>query len=350
MNIILCEKNYYESNWCRQILLGLKNELKKRRMEYKLIFEFETFDKATILYVIGSDYRWMSEAVYHANTRGITPIVVFNQLDHIINGRYHSVSSDIGGSISSLIEWLKAENKDHICLYGINPTSTSDISRTESYFRRFTEGGRTFFNNGSLQKCFSDFMESGECFDAVICTNDFAAISLVKNLLAFDSAALPSLTIISCSKSALSDCFAPYIKSVDINFTSFGINAYAISRILAHGENISEIALTVKWDMTFGGKAPIPESPHLLFDDNGFYEDPELAALLKLDRLWEGCDILDKKLLRLLLLEKTYAEIAEECHLAEQSVKYRIKQYLAICELKKRKELLSLLREYHITP
>ncbi len=350
MNIILCEKNYYESNWCRQILHGLKNELKKRRMEYELIFEFEVFDQDVILYVIGSDFRWMSEAVCHANACGITPIVVFNQLDHIINGKYHSVSSDIGGSVTSLIEWLKAENKDHICLYGINPSSISDISRTESYFRRFAEGGRTFFNSGSLQKCFEDFREGGELFDAVICTNDFAAISLVKNLLAYDSTVLESLTVISCSKSALSDCFAPYIKSVDINFTSFGTNAYAISRILAHGENISEIALTVKWDMTFGEKIPVPESPHLLFGDNGFYEDPELAALLKLDRLWEGCDALDKKLLRLLLSEKTYAEIAEECHLAEQSVKYRVKQYLAICELKNRKDLLSLLREYHISP
>ncbi len=151
-------------------------------------------------------------------------------------------------------------------------------------------------------------------------------------------------------KSALSDCFASYIKSVDINFTSFGVNAYAISRILAHGENISEIALTVKWDMTFGGKTPVSESPHLRLDDNGFYEDPELAALLKLDRLWEGCDALDKKILRLLLSEKTYAKIAEECHLAEQSVKYRVKQYVEICALKNRKEFLSLLREYHITP
>ncbi len=349
MNIILCEKNYFESNWCLQILQGLKSELKKRRMEYELLFDFQAFESDTTLYVIGSDYRWISSAVANANSMGITPIVVFNQLDHIINGRYHSVSSDINGTVVSLLEWLKTENKKNICLYGINPSSVSDIGRSESYFRLFSEKGRSFVNSGSFEKCFADFRNSGECFDAVICTNDLAAVSLVRHLLETDPVALQGMTVVSCSKSAISECFGAYIRSVDINFTSFGTNAYAISRIVNHGQNISEIALTVKWDMNFDVEVPLCEGTRISLDDNGFYEDPELAQLLKLDRLLEHCDAIDKRIIGLLLADRTYAEIAEECYMAEQSVKYRVKQYLEICGLKNRRELIALFNDYHIT-
>ncbi len=349
MNIILCEKSYFESNWCRQILSGLKNELKKRRIEYRVTFELDAADEDTTLYIVGSDFRWMSNSVCAANSKGITPIVIFNQLDHMISGRYHSVSSDINGSVSSLVEWLRSRNKCNICLYGINPSSVADISRTQSYLRSSTGSGKTFFNNGSLKKCFEDFRSCGEVFDGVICTNDYAAVSLVKNLLSYDRALLSRADIISCSRSAISECYSEYIRSVDVNFTSLGANAYALSRTLAHGENISEISLTVKWDMSFAKNGGVSEYSRGHIEADGFYDDEELSELLKIDRLLERCDELDRKIINLLLKEKTYLEIADECHLVEQSVKYRVKGYTEICELKGRRELISLLVEYGIT-
>ncbi len=348
MNFILCEKSYFESNWCRSILSGLKSELKKRRIEYKVVFELGDIAPETVLFIIGSDFRWMSNAVFSANSKGITPIVIFNQLDHMISGRYHSVSSDISGSISSLVEWLRSRNKCSICLYGINPSSVADISRAQSYLRSFSGSGATFFNNGSLKKCFEDFISSGEVFDGVICTNDYAAISLVKNLLRRDKALLERMDIISCSRSAISEFYSEYIRSVDVNFQSLGANAYAISRTLAHGENISEISLTVKWDMSFCNDGMLSECSGAHIEADGFYDDGELADLLKIDRLLERCDELDRKIIDLLMKDKTYMEIADECHLVEQSVKYRVKGYTEICSLKGRRELISLLGEYYV--
>lgn len=349
MNVILCEKTYYESNWCKQILHGLKNELKKRRIEYKVIFEFEEIKTDDILFVIGSDYRWISDSVYASNLYGITPIVVFNQLNHMIEGRYHSVSSDINGSICSIVDWLKSRNKKNICLYGVNPSSISDISRSQSYMRTFTDGGRTFFNNGSLKNCFNGFIESNERFEAVICTNDFAAISLVKNLIEYDATLLEDMDIISCSQSSISACYKDYIKSININFTSFGTNAYEVSRIAQRGENISEISLTVKWNMDFNTENIKSSNAVVETKEDSFYDDVELSQMLKIDRLIERCDVLDKEIIKLILDEKTYIDISEECHIAEQSVKYRVKQYVEICGLKNRKELIALLNEYHIT-
>ncbi len=348
MNIILCEKTYFESNWCKQILQGLKGELKKRRIEYKVIFEFENIAANDILFIIGSDMRWISHAVKDANTIGNTPIIIFNQLNHIVDGRYHSVSSDISGSVCALVDWLKSRNKERICLYGVNPASASDISRSQSYMKTVA-GGKTFYNNGSLQKCFADFVESGESFDAVICTNDFAAISLAKNLMEYDKNTLEDMDIISCSQSSISKYFPQYIKSININLTSLGINAYQVARVSQRGENIAEISVTVKWDMEFNTESIIAYDTVFSENKDVFYEDLELVQMLKIDRLIEGSDELDKQIVGLLLKENTYSEIAEKCHISEQSVKYRVKHLTEGCGLKNRKELINLLNEYHIT-
>ncbi len=347
MNVILCEKAYFDSSWCKQILQGLKNELKKRRIEYSVVFELDDINSDNIFFVIGSDYKWMSDYVAKVNYYGITPILIFNQSNHIISGRYHSVSSDIGGSILALVKWLKNREKNNICLYGVNPESISDISRNQSYAKNL-EMGKTFYNNGSLENCFKSFISCNECFDAVICTNDFAAISLVKNLIKHNAEMLQRLDIISCSQSSISAYFGDYIKSININLTSLGTNAYQVARTAQNGENISEISLTVKWNMEFDD-----ENITRLFEDgdiapNAFYEDAELSNLMKLDMLVDSFDNTDKNIIRLLMSGDTYSDIAEACYTTERNVKYRVKQYLKKCNVNSRKEFIDFLNEYHI--
>lgn len=348
MNMILCEKAYFNSSWCKQILQGLKNELKKRRIDYKVIFDFEDINLDDTYFIIGSDYKWMSDSVNKANYYRITPIIIFNQLNHIISGKYHSVSSDIGGSILSLVKWLERNSKNSICLYGVNPESISDISRNQSYASAL-KMGQTFYNKGSLEKCFENFIESKSSFDAVICTNDFAAVSLVKNLIKYNPDMLKKTEIISCSQSSISAYFTEYIKSININLTSLGTNAYQVWRTAQRGENISEISLTVKWSMEFDEEniTKLDETENI--STNIFYDDVELNNLMRLDLLVAGFDETDKNIIRFLIEGYTYTDIAESCYTTERNVKYRVKQYLKICKVNNRKELVEFLNEYHIT-
>lgn len=279
---------------------------------------------------------------------GITPIVVFNQLNHMVEGKYHSVSSNINGSVSSIVDWLKSRNKKSICLYGVNPSSVSDMGRFQSYRKTLAKSEKTFYNNGSLKNCFKVFAESNETFDAAICTNDFAAISLVKNLMKYDASLLDTMDIISCSRSTISAFYSDYIKSIDINFTSFGENAYEIAKMLQKGKNISEISLTVKCNMDFDAHHTKVSNSLIGVSEDSFYDDVELSQMLRLDRLFEHCDTLDEEIIKLLLEKQTYIDIAEKCHIAEQSVKYRVKRYIEICGLKNRSQLISLLQEYLI--
>lgn len=349
MNIILCEKSYFNSSWCKQILQGLERELKKHRVEYRIVFENASAIKEDTLFIIGSGCRWISDAVYAANACDITPIVIFNQLDHIIDGRYHSVSSDINGLVYSIADRLKKRNKKSICLYGVNPTSISDISRSRSFMRVFADNGRIFTNNGSLKKCFENFVESSESFDAVICTNDFAAISFVKNMMDYNSDMLKNTDVLSCSQSSISRFYSEYIESVNINFASFGVNAYQISRLAKKGEKISEISIKVMCDTDFNRCGIPTNNSTIRADIDNFYDDSELAQLLGIDRLIEKSDEVDKIIIEKLLKGSTYSEISQECYLSEQSVKYRVKRYFEICRVCNRRELASLFDKYHIT-
>ena len=84
-----------------------------------------------------------------------------------------------------LVELLRGRGHGRIALYGVNPQSVSDESRMDSYLAALGgEDGRrhVFFNSGSLENCFEQFMARAQQYDAVICANDFAAISLVRRL------------------------------------------------------------------------------------------------------------------------------------------------------------------------
>ena len=57
-------------------------------------------------------------------------------------------------------------------------------------------------------------------------------------------------------------------------------------------------------------------------------------------------DQLDNQIIQMMLANATYGEIAEQCFMTEGNVKYRVKKYMAICQVKTKKELLETLREY----
>lgn len=62
---------------------------------------------------------------------------------------------------------------------------------------------RIFTNNGSLKNCFDEFFKKCASFDAVICSNDFAAVSLIRNLLKIAPDELNRLKILSlCANKA----------------------------------------------------------------------------------------------------------------------------------------------------
>ena len=86
--------------------------------------------------------------------------------------------------------------------------------------------------------------------------------------------------------------------------------------------------------------ASIPESRDI------FYQDTELSGMLRLERMLNECDSLDREIIECLLREESYDSISESCFVTVSTIKYRVKKMIGTAEAADRRDLIRLLREY----
>ena len=340
MNILILEPGYADSLWCKQLVHGLCGELKKRREDYAMRSATEGVTGTDAVFVIGSIFSWLRKTVLACNAAGCVPVVLSN-CKRIEGARYHSVLSDIAGSMTRLTAALKRACGDRIALYGINPESVGDRARAEAFLQ--VHPGDVFENSVSLADCYDRFAPHVKDFDAVVCANGFAAVSLVKRLGTDD---LKRLRIISCAQSLLARYCREHIVSVDMNLGSFGKVALGIADLARKQPLVSELSAAVKWSVEGLELESLPSADATAVETGLFYSDRELQRMLRLENLLGSCDDTDMTILSLLLAGKSTAHMADACFLTEGAVKYRIKNMRRLCGAEDRNRLVALLREY----
>ncbi|MBC5581596.1 substrate-binding domain-containing protein [Anaerofilum sp. BX8] len=361
MVLILVEPSYSRSVWCLNLLDGLTSEFKQKRVPFRQIASLDEADADDrYIYLIGSDNAWVRAALTACNRLGVYPILLCNQAYHTFDADYSTVCSDVINSMRRLVELLRARGHGRIALYGVNPQSVSDESRMNSYLAARAAAGEedgrqdVFFNSGSLENCFEEFMGRADEYDAVICANDFAAISLVRRLGLRDKAQLERLAIAGCADARLAQLYGGHILSVRVNFVEYGRAAVTLLENLRKNPYLSHIIMMIRWDFSLldGAVAPAPpprpreKAPALPDEPDVFYEDRELNEMMLLEKLLGGCEDPDHEIIRLLLRGEPYEKIAETCFLTESAIKYRIKKMVRTCCVQGRKELTALLRRY----
>lgn len=77
-----------------------------------------------------------------------------------------------------------------------------------------------------------------------------------------------------------------------------------------------------------------------------FYEDKEIETVFRLENLISHCLKEDFRILRGIMTEKSYSEIASECYIAENTLKYRLKRMFDLSGCENRRELMDLVGRY----
>lgn len=337
---LLLEPVYAESVWCRQIVQGLSSELKKRREEFTV---GQMPVQGDTVFIIGTQPDWLSRTLLCCNSTGIVPILLCNSQRKLPGGRYHCVCSDIFGSMRQLTAGLKQHYGSALALYGINPDSVGDRSRQAAFALECPDPMCLFVNEGSLADCFSHFRSRQTVFDAVICTNDFAAISLYRRM---KSSGLSIPPIISCAQSLLSGYYDGLITSVDMNYGQFGKTALSIADLARKQSQISELTATVQWSLPDRLQVPLPSTAPTPAAAAAFYQDEELQEMLAVENLLSACDEVDHIILRMLLSDNSYSQIAQACYLTEGAVKYRVRKMRQLCHTEEKEALVALLRNF----
>lgn len=347
---ILLDTKYSKSIWCNNFYRGLTERLREKRIPFCEIIDTCPKEVDTV-FIIASDTKWTESAIKQLNAGGIAPILLCNQGENISGCLYNCVCQDINASIRNLLEKIKSNGKKSIAFYGMNPASIPDNSRAESlmfYKDESIEKITIFKNNGSLSNCFEEFSKTAESYDAIICANDFTAVSLVKNLENTRPELLEKLFIVSCSYSKISDSYRKYIFSLDSDYAQYGKAAVYIYETFQKHGFLSGLIVKIAWN--FNNELPEHTSNDIEISatdsKDNFYDDPELNEMLIVDKLLTLSDDTDKKIINSLIKNHSYEDMATECFLSTNAIKYRIKNLINDSGANDKKHMVALLSKY----
>ena len=350
MVTVLIEPAYSESMWCKALHGSLTERLRQKRISFCEMYDTVPANSEAV-FIIASDYKWIKATLTELNLAGIKPILICNQAEMIFGCNYNCVCSDVTGSMKYLLEVLKAEGKTRVALYGVNTSSISDIGRLDGLFAQregVIDSMRIFTNDGSLQNCYRKFSAEADDFDAVICFNDFVAVSLIRHFEADgEDGKLDRLKILSCSQTKISSCYRDRITSINMNFEQYGKAAVFIYEKLKIHPYISQMTLNISWN-TEPNKSPTSEPITLKSTQNTdrIYSDKELNEMITAERILEIDSATDKTVIANLCGGKSVTDIAAACFLTDSGVKYRIKRILEKCRISDKSELISIVKRY----
>ena len=357
---IMIDPSFSRSIWCISMLDGLVAQLKLKRLAFQMVDNLSQLTPGSrFLFLIGADNTWVHSALEKANEMGVYPILLCNEAYHTFSFDYSTVCSDVIGSMLHAVDSLRQMNRHKIALYGINPQSIADQGRLEAYLTAIEEDqSHIFYNNGSLERCYQEFMDFSHSmdgdFDAIICANSLTAISMIRRLMVDDPQRLEKMLIFGYQEVRLSALYDRYFHTIQLNFDEYGKAAVMILDNLKKNKNISHMIIAIKWDNSIvdnlrGKKQKQKNSDmdrKLLEPADVFYEDDEINEMMLLAKLLYESEELDRQIIQRLLAGDSYEQIAEKSYLTVSTVKYRVKKMVSLCRLENRTQLLDLLRTY----
>ena len=345
---ILTEPAYSESMWCKEIYNGLTSTLTQKRIPYNDITDTIS-ENTECFFVIASDYNWIKAILHKLNLMCVKPILICNQAETIQGCDYSCVCSDVSSATKHMLSELKTSGKIRVALYGVNTTSISDMGRIDGFFAFKDDSfddAQIFVNNGSLKACFEEFYPLRSSFDAVICLNDLAAVSLAKNLKEKSPETLKYLKILSCTHSKISDYYRDIIDSVDMCFEQYGKAAVFIYEKLKQHPYLSGMTVTVGKSSYCETKESKPINLNDITKADNIYSDKEIRDLLLVEHILNISNDTDKMIIAMLTKGVLMADIAQSCFLTEGGVKYRINRILNKCKISNKSELVTLIKNY----
>ncbi len=354
---VIGEPSYMASSWYKHILSGIFNEKRSKRFNTVIIDSIDdiyNFPKGEddVILIIGSGASWLESIIDICEDRFGKNVIVLGNFERPLGGRSYSiVSSDIAKDLRNLYSYLVTYGKHRIALYGINPHSASDDFRRNSYLECGGLHDDIYVNDCELALCFERFEERAGEYDAVLCANDYCAISLVRHL---KERGIPLPYIASCGETRLARIFTPSITNLKTNYSDFGRAGVNVYKMLQKDINISSLNIRLVSNIIPGdttenlepednAKVIIPKTEHI---DDSFYSDVEIAEMLSIENVLNACDRSEFEMLSLLISGMTYSDIAEKCHMSVNGVKYKIKKLFELGGVSSKSEFLKLTKSY----
>ena len=347
---ILLDKKYASKSIISSVLNGISAVTKRKKVEIFCTDNAEKIPNGTkIAIVVGFSQKWQQEAVEVLNARGIHPLILgFTVYDMCLP--YSCVTFDFLRSMHSLTEELLKKKRGKIAFLGYNPDSLSDkmkLAGVQAAARKYGETVTVFENKGDITLCLEQFLRYGKTIDNIVCGNDYIAVLLC--VFYFD--AVKDKNLCSCAKSTLSDYACLPYPSCLIDYYKAGEVLARLYFVLLNLEEIHPLTATLEMKiLTENGKFKSAYRTH--FSKRGeyvnFYGDIRVKEAECLDAMLCSCDDLDFQIINGMMQGYSYEKLAEILPMAVNTIKYRVRMMTERADVKGKKDLLSVLKKFHI--
>ena len=358
-----------KSFWQTQALKAIAAEILRKRytaeyleadsltdLDLNRIFSEE--EKKVLLY-IGYSQKETRRDLIHLAKLGIHTLLI-NYGSQNFASTCSRVRLNYRDGIEKCIAYLTANRHDRIALFGVNPTSSTDMLQDEcfaEYLRNMGEDPAryTYYNYGSINECFARFAQNRDLYNAVICTNNVVALSLLHRLHEIGVRVPEDLYLISCGcTTMLAERSTPTITTIAVDQNEIGMQAVLAYATLM--KNPGNISLTVRVSATLAVRGSTnfdPDPGSMIFpplsptpSPVNFYADPDAQSFFNAELLLLNSDELDQGIIEGILAGETYPNIAEKLYTSENVVAYRVKRMYKITGCQKKSELVALLAAY----
>lgn len=347
---ILIEENYSDNNRFHRLLDGISSVARKRHEEVAVYKQTDDLpDDCRLVVLVCQSLKWSMERVAELNERGVHPLVFgFPYLDTLYD--YSSIAPNYTKAAYRLTRYMLAQSDGKIAFLGYNEDSLPDRLKYTGIRYAASEAGQaveTFENRGDIAACLEQFSLGCDGIQNIVCCNDNVAILLRCRYPHL----LTGRHMGSCSGLKISEFFRDPYPVCRVDHFSAGARLASLYFLLAKEETVCSTVMTFDMEFSHGESAPrgLPHVETYSDESVDFYGDKNFRCIECLDRMLTECDETDIRILAAVMNGKTYADIAETCYLAVNTVKYRIKKMSESAGVTSRKQLQALVTEYQLS-
>jgi hypothetical protein len=349
---LLKEKDFMHTGWAKTYLHAIKAEASSSKV--KLIEEMDlsvSVDNEVVI-ILATNSIWLKEMSRILKQKGYRIITIGPR--QAIELSYNEVLCNFQEITSKAIDYCLQYDKKRILLFGVNPPSSGDNQLKfylTTYFPSLMVTHETFLKDDliKLEKRIDEF-------DVILCCNSITAAAVVEKL---GSSVIPSkVWVISLLDSPLSVFSNPSVTGFEQDDNELGHQAIKLARLLKKNIDLSTIIL--KTTPKFHVRESTENLPYKnkIIDDNtsllkdptnkssNFYNDTIIENLFNIENVLSNLEKPDYTIIKKMLKGDTYAQIAEEAFMSENTVKYRIKRMQKLCNVDNRTSLLNLIVKY----
>jgi DNA-binding LacI/PurR family transcriptional regulator/DNA-binding CsgD family transcriptional regulator len=347
-------------------LRGINETAYQKKMGVRTFFSVDdlvkTLAKESRRYVIViSESKNHSETLLSVlNRQEIYPIFINQQFEDT-SYSFSSVIPKLYSSYYKLARAVLKESAEPSAFVAFNKDSIPDKFGLEAIRKAAAEQGvkeYLFPYDGDMDQCIGNAMRELPRYKNIFCTNDMVAVLLMKKMK--EEGVNPAdYNITGSNNTKIGECFKPSLTTVGENHYNAGIIAVEVLVLLFKQKLVHNLYVNMESEIIFRESTrlkikkaediPVPwNSGEPVVEMVDFFGDELINKIRIIERMLINCDERDFSILRGLLSNKTYEEIAEDHEMAVNTIKYRLKKIENRLKVSSRSEVFACLNAYDL--